>query len=86
MHRRGVLRVASVVATVLIGFSLSGCGSINSYLAEKTPDVLPSWLGGLPENAPPRPSDLRYPAYERALHASAGAPVKIDGAKSEGVK
>ena len=55
-----------IVALMLIGLSLSGCSSVNTWLAEKTADNLPASMGGLPADAPPRPSDPRSEEYERA--------------------
>ena len=62
---RALCRTASII--VVIAPFLSGCGSINSWLATHTADYAPSWMGGLPEGAPPRPSDPRYAEYERSM-------------------
>lgn len=51
--------IAAIFATLF----LSGCGAANSWLAETTADKLPHWMGGLPNDAPPRPHDPRYRAY-----------------------
>lgn len=42
---------------------LSGCGAVNSYMASSVADVMPEWAGGLPKDAPPRPTDPRYSDY-----------------------
>jgi hypothetical protein len=44
---------------------LSGCAATSSFVA----DTMPTWMGGLPADAPPRPSDPRYAEYERAQKA-----------------
>jgi len=72
--------------TLLIAFApiLCGCGSVGGFIG----DVLPAWAGGLPSDAPPRPTDPRYPEYERIQRAKAigetpanSAPAKSDPAK-----
>jgi len=40
--------------------SLGGCGSISSFLAGSMGDLIPSWAGGLPADAPPRPGTPKY--------------------------
>jgi hypothetical protein len=83
----------SVIVTSLLLTSalLSGCTSTSEFLA----DSLPTWAGGLPPDAPPRPSDPRYPEYERSLREktaidapskSIEAQPKSDVAKPEPVK
>jgi hypothetical protein len=53
----------------LLAATLSGCDSINGFLGEKTADYLPSWLGGLPPNVPPRPGE---PGYQKSQEAARG--------------
>jgi hypothetical protein len=48
-------------------------------------DNMPKWMGGLPKDAPPRPSDPRYPEYERAQRAKAEA-VKTETPNPDAVK
>ena len=50
---------------------LSGCGSINTYLAETMADKIPTWAGGVPKDSPPRSTDPRYAAFleEQKAHA-----------------
>jgi hypothetical protein len=43
--------------------SLSGCGSVSSFLAGGMADFIPAWAGGLPADAPPRPGTPEYDAY-----------------------
>jgi len=58
-------RVVTVFGLVLIFGSLSGCGSISSFVAGGMADLIPAWAGGLPANAPPRPGTPEYEAYVR---------------------
>lgn len=48
---------------LLLAISLSGCGSISSFLGTTLADYIPAWAGGLPKDAPPRPDDPRYQQY-----------------------
>lgn len=61
-----------VIGLLCVG--VSGCGSINSFLAAKTADLVPVWAGGLPADAPPRPGDPRYAQFEKELNADLAAP------------
>ena len=76
----------SVTVTVVCSILplLSGCGAVSGFVA----DALPTWAGGLPAEAPPRPSDPRYPEYERAMRARAivEAPVNGEAVKPEPIK
>lgn len=76
---------ASIIAALLAVSTLSGCSSINSWLASHVADAMPTWMGGLPADTPPRPSDPRYPEYERVQRAQAEA-AKADAANPEAVK
>ena len=55
--------IAMIFALSLAGFALSGCGTINEKLAAGTADVIPTWAGGLPSDAPPRPGTAKYDEY-----------------------
>lgn len=66
----------AVVAFCLAAPLLSGCTATSNFVA----DTLPTWMGGLPPDAPPRPSDPRYAEYERAQKAKA---VKVPPASNE---
>ena len=71
-------------ATVFIALSLilpltTACSSVGGFFA----DTIPHWAGGLPAEAPPRPTDPRYEEYERALHAKAEGPAKSQDLKAE---
>ena len=57
--------VAIVLAVALPGCGLSGCGTINGYLAAGMSDIIPQWAGGLPADAPPRPGTLKYDEFMR---------------------
>jgi hypothetical protein len=72
-------RMATIAGLILVLPFLSGCGAVSAFMA----DTMPTWMGGLPEGAPPRPSDPRYPEYERAQRAKAIVPDKTDATKPE---
>ena len=55
-------RAAILIGLVLASGSLSGCGSVSSFLAGGMADLIPSWAGGLPADAPPRPGTAEYDA------------------------
>ena len=46
-------------------------------------DAIPHCAGGLPAEAPPRPTDPGYEEYGRALHAKAEGPAKSEEIKPE---
>lgn len=56
-------RVTAAFSLFLIACSLSGCGSISSFVAGGMADLIPAWAGGLPADAPPRPGTPEYDAY-----------------------
>src|SRR6059058_947255 len=58
-------RLSTLVALALAGCGLSGCGTINGYLASGMSDYLPQWAGGLPPDAPPRPGTAKYEEFMR---------------------
>jgi hypothetical protein len=65
-----------ILFALAAAFGLAGCGSFGAFVG----DNLPVWAGGLPADVPPRPSDPRYPEYEKTMKersggASAQAPV-----------
>jgi hypothetical protein len=55
--------LAIVLAVALFACGLGGCGTINSYLAAGVSDSIPTWLGGMPADAPPRPGTAKYDEY-----------------------
>ncbi len=60
-----IARSIALATFCLAGLLLSGCASTSNFVA----DTMPTWMGGLPADAPPRPSDPRYAEYERAQKA-----------------
>ena len=54
-------------AVLLVALSplLCGCSGFGSFVA----DTLPSWAGGLPDNAPTRPGDPKYETFMREQEA-----------------
>jgi hypothetical protein len=56
-----------LLLVALVAASLSGCGTMNSWLARNTGDVMPHWAGGLPADAPPRPGTAEYEEYKKRL-------------------
>ena len=65
------LRTAAFIAVLGATPFLSGCSSINSWLADVMADHIPAWAGGLPPGAPPRSTDPRYAEYEQTVHGGA---------------
>jgi hypothetical protein len=55
--------IATIIALSLAGFALSGCGTINEKLSAGAADIIPTWAGGLPSDAPPRPGTAKYDEY-----------------------
>jgi hypothetical protein len=79
-----VYRPIAVATIIILALPLlSGCTT--AATGEFMADNMPTWMGGEPEGIPPRPSDPRYPEYERAQQAKAAA-VKTDPAKPEAAK
>jgi hypothetical protein len=60
-----IRHIAIVLAVALPGCGLSGCGTINGYLAAGLSDAIPQWAGGLPSDAPPRPGTAKYDEFMR---------------------
>jgi hypothetical protein len=73
---------ALIAAIALTACALSGCGTINGYLASGMSDYMPQWLGGMPADAPPRPGTPKYEEYmkERERKRLEPAPNKDDTA------
>ena len=69
-----------LVCCCLIVSVLSGCGSINTFLANSMADRIPAWAGGLPKDAPPRSSDL---LYEKFLNDENAKAIKQPSEKSD---
>jgi len=78
--KRQTYRAGTLVALVVVAPLTAGCGSISVFMA----DAWPHWAGGLPAEAPPRPSDPRYEEFARALAAraeGAAAPAPAEAKK-----
>lgn len=56
--------IVLAVAT-FAGYALTGCGTINEKLAAGVSDTIPTWAGGLPSDAPPRPGTAKYDEFMR---------------------
>src|SRR3979411_1530126 len=56
---------AIVLAVALLACDLGACGTINENLAAGLSDLIPSWAGGLPADAPPRPGTAKYDEFMR---------------------
>lgn len=78
---RRLIRVGTLSVLVLMSATLSGCGAVGGFVG----DALPAWAGGLPADAPPRPSDPRYAEYERSQRAKTiiDAPADAGTVKAE---
>jgi hypothetical protein len=80
-------RLLTLIALALAACGLSGCGTINGYLASGVSDYLPHWAGGLPRDAPPRPGTAKYDEFMRARESKrleAAAPKEQAGTASAG--
>jgi hypothetical protein len=74
---------AIVLAVALLACDLGACGTINENLAAGLGDLIPSWAGGLPADAPPRPGTAKYDELmkERERKRLEPAPAKDEAAK-----
>jgi hypothetical protein len=57
--------LVTIVAFLLAGAALCGCGTINEKLAGGVSDAIPAWAGGVPADAPPRPGTAKYDEFMR---------------------
>ena len=84
-------QIAVLAVATLAGCALTGCGTLNEKLAAGVSDVIPTWAGGMPADAPPRPGTAKYdefmrererrrlmPAAEREPEVRPGAPSGLD--------
>ena len=55
-------QLATALAVALPAGVLSGCSTINTSLAG-TGEALPTWLGGMPADVPPRPGTAKYDEF-----------------------
>jgi len=58
-------RLLLLMGAVALASSLAACGTLNERLAAGLGDVIPTWAGGLPADAPPRPGTVKYDEYMR---------------------
>jgi hypothetical protein len=72
-----------VLAVMLPAGVLGGCSTINTSLAG-TGEALPTWLGGMPADAPPRPGTPKYDEFmkEQERKRLTPAPPKEEPAQS----
>jgi len=63
---------------------LGGCSTINTSLAG-TGEALPTWLGGMPADVPPRPGTPKYDEFvkEQERKRLEPAPPKADAAQAQ---
>jgi hypothetical protein len=59
------LRISTLIALMLVACGLSGCGTINGYVAPGITDHIPQWAGGLPPDVPPRPGTAKYDEFQK---------------------
>ena len=57
--------LTTLLALALAGCALGGCGTVNEKLSAGTADLIPTWAGGLPADAPPRPGTAKYDEFMR---------------------
>jgi hypothetical protein len=58
-------QIAVLFAITLVPAGLSGCGTINEKLSAGMGEAIPTWAGGLPSDAPPRPGTAKYDEFMR---------------------
>src|SRR3974390_269262 len=64
-----------------IALGLGGCGVLDEGLRDvklrataTISDLIPTWMGGLPSSAPPRPDDPKYAQWLKAQQEEAARP------------
>ena len=69
------------VLFLCIALALGGCGilyeglrDVKSRTTETIADWTPTWMGGLPSTAPPRPDDPKYAQWLKAQQEQAARP------------
>jgi hypothetical protein len=72
-----------VLLAVALPGALGGCSTINTSLAG-TGEALPTWLGGMPADVPPRPGTAKYDEFmkEQERKRLTPAPPKEEPAQS----
>ena len=75
--------IVTIAALLFAGFALGGCGTINEKITPTVVDAIPQWVGGMPNDVPPRRGSPEYDAYMRERERKRLEPaVAADGAKS----
>jgi hypothetical protein len=76
-------RQLAVLLAVALPGALGGCSTINTSLAG-TGEALPTWLGGMPADVPPRPATAKYDEFmkEQERKRLTPAPPKEEPAQS----
>ena len=80
-----VRQLTVLVLVAMQACSLAGCGTINERLAAGVSDAIPTWAGGMPADAPPRPGTAKYDEYmkERERKRLLPASERDDPAKTD---
>lgn len=65
----GEIGMVGVLLALLTCILLASCSTSVQKLSETVVDSIPHWMGGLPENAPPRPGTPEYADYQRKQEA-----------------
>jgi hypothetical protein len=77
-------RQLAVLLAVALPGALGGCSTINTSLAG-TGEALPTWLGGMPADVPPRPGTAKYDEFmkEQERKRLTPAPPKEEPAQAQ---
>lgn len=60
-----VRHIFAITGLLLAAPALTGCGTVNEKLAAGVGDAIPTWAGGMPADAPPRPGTAKYDEFMR---------------------
>lgn len=72
-----------LTAFVLTACALGGCSSMNEKLAAGMADTIPTWAGGLPADAPPRPGTAKYDEFMKERERKRATPASERGADAQ---
>jgi hypothetical protein len=77
-------QLAVLLAVALPAGVLGGCSTINTSLAGAG-EALPTWLGGMPADVPPRPGTPKYDEFmkEQERKRLTPAPPKEESAQAQ---
>jgi hypothetical protein len=77
-------QLAILLAVALPAAVLGGCSTINASMVG-TGEALPTWLGGMPADVPPRPGSPQYDEFmkERERKRLEPAPPKEEAAQAQ---